>query len=149
MFSNNKSERGSGRAAGLWRRATLAVVLAALLAPLGGSSARAAVGLELVEGGFDAPVYLTHAGDARLFVVEKAGKIKIVGGGTFLDIVGRIDDTGERGLLGSRVPSRTTQSNGLFYVFYTRASDGDIVIAEFERSPATLMQPTENSDASC
>ncbi len=133
VFSSNKNERGSGRVAGLWRRATLAVVLAALLAPLGGSSARAAVNLELVQGGFSAPIYLTHAGDARLFVVEKAGRIKIVGGGTFLDIAAQVDDEGERGLLGLAFhPSYAT--NGLFYVFYTRNSDGDIVISEWEVS---------------
>ena len=131
MFSSNNN--GSGRVAGMWRRAALAVLLAALLVPLGGSSARAAVNLELVEGGFASPVYVTHAGDVRLFVVEKAGKIKIVGGGTFLDIVGKVDDNGERGLLGLAFHPNYA-SNGFFYVFYTRSSDGDVVISEWQRS---------------
>ncbi len=134
MFSNKQSERGSGRVAGLWRRATLAVVLAALLAPLGGSPARAAVNLEPVQSGFDDPIYLTHAKDSRLFVVEQRGKIKIVGGGTFLDLSGKVSQSGfERGLLGLAFHPNYA-SNGLFYVFYTRASDGDVVISEFEVS---------------
>jgi glucose/arabinose dehydrogenase len=71
---------------------------------------------------------MTHAGDSRLFVAEKGGVIKIVGGGTFLDISTQVTTTGERGLLGVAFdPNYAT--NGLFYITYTR-NDGDVVLAE-------------------
>jgi glucose/arabinose dehydrogenase len=108
-------------------------VLACLaLAALPGSTF-AAVGLSLVASGYSAPVFVTHAGDSRLFVVEQDGRIKIVGGGTFLDITSMTSKGGERGLLGLAFHPNYA-SNGLFYVDYTRKSDGDTVIAEFKRS---------------
>ena len=91
------------------------------------------VALELVAGGFSQPVYLTHAGDDRLFVVEQGGRIKIVGGATFLDIAGLISKGGERGLLGLAFHPDYA-SNGLFYVNYTRKGDGATVVAEYRRS---------------
>jgi glucose/arabinose dehydrogenase len=84
--------------------------------------------MTLLEDGFNQPLYMTHAGDTRLFVVEKGGLIKIVGGGTFLDISGNISTEGERGLLGLAFDPNYA-ANGLFYVNYTRI-DGDVVIAE-------------------
>lgn len=92
----------------------------------------AALPVTLVEGGLSSPLFVTHAGDSRLFVVEKGGLIKIVGGGTFLNISTKIEVTGERGLLGVAF-SPNYASNGLFYVDYTRG-DGDVVVAEYRRS---------------
>jgi glucose/arabinose dehydrogenase len=93
----------------------------------------AGLNLELVASGYDSPVFVTNAGDSRLFVVEKGGLIKIVGGGTFLNISNKVSTDSERGLLGLAFhPNYAT--NGLFYVDYTRKSDGDTVIAEFKRS---------------
>ena len=54
----------------------------------------------LVQGGLSSPIYLTHAGDSRLFVAEQGGDIEILGVGTFLDISTKISTGGERGLLG-------------------------------------------------
>ena len=98
-------------------------------------AAMAALNLQLVASGFNAPIFLTNAGDSRLFVVEQDGRIKIVGGGTFLDITSMTSKGGERGLLGLAFHPNYA-SNGLFYVNYTRKSDGDTVIAEFKRSNA-------------
>lgn len=98
--------------------------------------------LSLVEGGFSLPVLVVNAGDARLFVVEKGGLIKIVGGGTFLDISAKVNTDGERGLLSVAFdPNYAT--NGLFYVDYARASDGDLTLAEYQRSTgdANLADP--------
>jgi glucose/arabinose dehydrogenase len=60
-----------------------------------------------VKSGFVDPVLVTNAGDGsgRLFVVEQAGRIRIIDGGTvlatpFLDLRGSITSGGERGLLG-------------------------------------------------
>jgi glucose/arabinose dehydrogenase len=115
------------------RRIAAVVTLLTLLATAMPASALAAVGLQFVAGGFSSPVFVTHAGDSRLFVVEQTGRIKIIGGGTFLDIHTMISTGGERGLLGLAFHPNYA-SNGLFYVNYTRKSDGDTVIAEFKRS---------------
>ena len=115
------------------RRIAASVTLLALVATAMPASALAAVGLQFVAGGFSSPIFVTHAGDSRLFVVEQTGRIKIIGGGTFLDIHTMISTGGERGLLGLAFHPNYA-SNGLFYVNYTRKSDGDTVIAEFKRS---------------
>ena len=77
--------------------------------------------LELVADGFSRPVVLSHAGDGsgRLFVVEQQGRIRIVGGGVFLNIASLVDSSGnEQGLLGLAFhPDHT--NNGYFYVNYT------------------------------
>src|SRR5512141_1221983 len=118
----------------LLRRCIAAAALVCLaLAALPGSALAAGLNLELVAGGFASPVFVTNAGDSRLFVLEQDGRIKIVGGGTFLDITGMTAKGGERGLLGLAFHPNYA-SNGLFYVDYTRKSDGDVVIAEFKRS---------------
>jgi len=106
---------------------TLALLLA-LAAP-------AAAAPQLVDlGSFDEPLYVTSPpGDQRLFVVEKGGVIKLVGGGTFLDISSQVkSDQEERGLL-SMAFSPNYASNGLFYVDYTN-TDGDVEVVEYKRS---------------
>lgn len=61
----------------------------------------------VVSSGLTQPLYLTHAGDGSgdLYVVEKAGRIRIIEGRTlrtqpFLDITGKTAKGGEQGLLG-------------------------------------------------
>jgi Glucose / Sorbosone dehydrogenase len=107
---------------------TLALLLA-LAAP-------AAAAPQLVDlGSFDRPLYVTSPpGDQRIFVVEKGGVIKLVGGGTFLDISSEVNgDDEERGLL-SMAFSPNYASNGLFYVDYTDKDGGDINVVEYKRS---------------
>jgi glucose/arabinose dehydrogenase len=72
-----------------------------------GDPTKLTLGLSLVSGGFASPVLVTSArdGTGRLFVVEQAGRIRIIKNGTvlpkpFFDIRGRISTGGERGLLG-------------------------------------------------
>lgn len=90
-----------------------------------------------VVAGLEEPVFLTApAGDERLFVIERVGRIRIVAGGQlrpapFLDIRGRVLAGGERGLLGLAFPPDYATS-GLFYVNYTDA-DGDTIIARYVR----------------
>jgi len=114
----------------------LVALAASLVIAVAGAPAVAAAGLSLalVEDGFASPLYVTNAGDARLFVVERGGRIKIVNGGTFLDLSALVSqDGGERGLLGLAFhPGYAT--NGLFYVDYVRAGDGASVIAEYHVS---------------
>ena len=65
------------------------------------------VTLESFGPSFNSPVEIKHAGDERLFIVEKSGKIKIlnqngsVNSTPFLDIEDRVStNANERGLLG-------------------------------------------------
>ena len=120
-----------------WLRTFLAAValsaLAAALMPAATSAGGPGLNLQPVQQGFTNPIFMTHAGDSRLFVVEQTGDIHIVGITKFLDISHKISAGGERGLLGLAFHPNYG-SNGLFYVFYTRASDGDLVIAEYSRS---------------
>ena len=89
---------------------------------------------QVVEG-LASPVYLTAPkDDARLFIVEQAGRIRIVKNGAvlatpFLDITSRVVSGGERGLL-SVVFDPAYATNGRFYVYYTGAQ-GDIFVDRF------------------
>ncbi len=82
--------------------------------------------LETIATGFTRPVAIRHAGDGsqRLFVIEQAGKIRIVDGGQvlatpFLDIVDLVQDAGnEEGLLGLAFHPQFAD-NGYFFVNYT------------------------------
>src|SRR5437870_2763528 len=60
--------------------------------------------LRPVATGLSGPVYITHAGDERLFVVEQPGRIRIIQQDglvalPFLDIVPLVQSGGEQGLL--------------------------------------------------
>ena len=82
--------------------------------------------LETVAQGLEDPLYLTApAGDPRLFVVEQAGRIRIIKDGRllprpFLDLTDRVRSGGERGLLSVAFHPRYV-SNGFLYVNYTDA----------------------------
>jgi glucose/arabinose dehydrogenase len=84
--------------------------------------------------GFEAPILVTHAGDGsgRLFVVEQAGVVKAWDGNTattYLDITGRVQAGGERGLLGLAFHPGF-EENGRLFVHYTDRN-GDTVLSEF------------------
>lgn len=100
------------------------------------------IALEPVLGGFEAPVYLTHAGEglsggSRLYIVEKVGRIYLAENGVvqptpFLDISARVGSQGsEQGLLSLAFPPDFGDS-GLFYVNYTDLN-GDTVVASYRR----------------
>lgn len=90
--------------------------------------------------GLERPVDLQDPGDGsgRLFLVEKAGRIRIYENGTlltapFLDISGRVGSGGnEQGLLGLAFHPRYAET-GLFFVNYTDRA-GNTVIARFQVS---------------
>ena len=94
--------------------------------------------LTTVASGLDLPLYLTApAGDPRLFIVEKTGRIRIVKDGAllptpFLDLSGAVSAGGEQGLL-SMVFHPDYASNGFFYVDYTDAG-GDTQVARYSVS---------------
>lgn len=109
------------------------------------------VGLEQVVGGLTEPIGIEHAGDGsgRLFVIEQAGRIRILQNGSlfstsFLDISARVTPGGEQGLLGLAFhPDYPT--NGVFFIHYIDVN-GDTVI---ERCNVSAEDPSVADDASC
>lgn len=117
--------------------------------------------IELVANGFSSPLELKHAGDDRLFVVERGGRIKILNpDGTvnttpFLNISSIITSGGERGLLGLAFHPDYS-NNGHFYVYYTNlsgntqisrftvSSDPDIADPDSELQMLNFNQPFSN-----
>jgi glucose/arabinose dehydrogenase len=97
--------------------------------------------LELVADGLDQPLFVAAApGDAaRLFVLEKAGTLRVLVDGVlsaepFLDLTSQVASDGERGLLGMAFHPAYAQ-NGLFYVHFSSNGSGGVplgtgVIAE-------------------
>ncbi len=82
------------------------------------------------------PIFVTYAdnSDARLFIVEQGGLIKIwqndqVLDTPFLDVSNSIVCCGERGLLGLAFEPNYAQT-GRFYVYYTNPA-GDLIIARY------------------
>lgn len=118
--------------------------------------------------GFSLPVSISRApNDSRLFVVQQRGLIRVLNSnGTvnatpFLDLAATVSSTGsERGLLGLAFhPNYAT--NGLFYVNYTRPSDGFTVISRYSVSAnpdianttgtilMVINQPASNHNGGC
>jgi glucose/arabinose dehydrogenase len=100
------------------------------------------VSLVLVATGLTGPVYITHAGDDRLFIVESPGRLRILRQGVlgitpFLDITPLVSSGGERGLLSVAfhpqygIPGAVGE--GLFWVNYTDVQ-GNTVIARYSVS---------------
>src|SRR5206468_12200937 len=88
--------------------------------------------------GFREPTDVVAAGDGsdRLFVVEKAGRIRVIDGPAtrlFLDISGLVGSQGsEQGLLGLAFHPSYAE-NGRFFVNYTD-TNGDSMVAEYHVS---------------
>lgn len=95
--------------------------------------------LETVVMGLEEPVSITHAGDERLFVTLRRGRVVIVEDGRvlptpFLDLTDRVGSNGlEQGLL-SVAFSPDYETDGRIYVNYTHVS-GDTFVSRFQRSP--------------
>jgi glucose/arabinose dehydrogenase len=114
---------------------------------------RVSIAIELVLTGLERPVAVRAAGDGsgRLFIVEQAGRIRIIDSGglvstPFLDIENRVRDTSnEQGLLGLAFHPEYA-SNGRFFVNYTDLS-GDTVVAEYSRSEGDANFSTPSSEA--
>jgi glucose/arabinose dehydrogenase len=131
-------------------RIAIAIAIMLLVPPLvpapsteAGPTTQAAlpvVALQRVLSGLTEPLFVTHAGDGsgRLFVVEKAGRIRVIINGQlqptpFLDVEPLVNSGGsEQGLLGLAFhPSYAT--NGRFFVSYT-ANTWDNTVARYQRS---------------
>jgi glucose/arabinose dehydrogenase len=99
------------------------------------------ISLATVAAGFALPVHVTHSGDGsgRIFVVEQGGRIRLLDNGVllptpFLDLAAlvppRLVSGGEQGLLSVAFPPGFAAKR-YFYVYYTRAADGAIVVARY------------------
>jgi len=93
------------------------------------------LGLEVVADGLATPVFVTAPpGDDRLFVIEKAGRIRVIGGAAaddvFLDVRSLIIETHmEQGLLGMAFHPGYAD-NGRFFIYYTD-SNGNSNLVEY------------------
>ena len=96
------------------------------------ATAPLALALQEVASGLSVPIFLTAPpGDSRLFIIERAGRIRVVQNGSllatpFLDISTLTTTSGERGLLSMAFHPQYA-SNGYFFLYYTNLA-GDIVI---------------------
>jgi glucose/arabinose dehydrogenase len=95
--------------------------------------------LQQVAGGFSQITNIVHAGDERLFITEKSGRIKVLVDGTtyptpFLNVQSLLSPTpaNEEGLLGLAFHP-DYPSTPYFYIHYNNP-DGDIVIARYSVS---------------
>ncbi len=100
------------------------------------STSGTALDIELV-GVFSSPVHVTAPplDPSRVFIVEQGGVIRIVKDGVelatpYLDIDSIVLTGGERGLL-SMAFHPDYESNGRFFVNYTREPDGATVVSRF------------------
>jgi hypothetical protein len=88
--------------------------------------------------GLTLPLFVTAPkGDARVFVVEEGGVIKVSKGGhmsVFLDISGIVDAQGTGGLLGLAFDPQY-EKNGRFYVDYVDSATLDSVVARYTADP--------------
>ena len=139
------------------------------------SFAQPQIQLQSFATGFTLPLGVFHAGDERLFVLEKSGIIKVIQpNGTvnstpFLDITSFVSYNGqtnsERGLLGLAFHP-DYKNNGYFYVNYTRkapTNDGATVVTRYRVSTTdsnianvnsasillTVPQPFSNHNGGC
>jgi glucose/arabinose dehydrogenase len=121
----------------------LGLSLAMLVAACSSSTSSAddlQLDLQPVATGLTNPVHLSApAGDARLFVVEQPGRIRLIKDGQllatpFLDIATKVRSGGEQGLLSVAFdPAYAT--SGRFFVYYTSQPNGDIVVERYAGQP--------------
>ena len=108
-----------------------------------------AITLVQVADGFTKPVYLTHAQDERLFVVEQPGNIAMITNGarqaaSFLNLEDRVGSSAsEQGLLAVAFHPEFRTNQRLF-VYYTNKS-GNVVISEFTAN-SDLLSADPNSE---
>lgn len=152
------SEKIQGKGGGVLRlRTGAALFLIGLVAVIGvlvrresldlaltqesGGAAWSAIALEKMVTGLSQPIVLVPGveGESRLYVLEQAGRVRIIQGGQlleepFLDLTDRVLSTGaEQGLLGLAFHP-DYRSNGIFFVHYTGRPDGQTVVARLRRS---------------
>ncbi|HKP69838.1 MAG TPA: PQQ-dependent sugar dehydrogenase [Pyrinomonadaceae bacterium] len=103
--------------------------------------------------GLSSPIFYRDDGPGagkKTFIVQQGGIIRVLQAGSrtptdFINLTTRVTSGGERGLLGMTVhPDFDT--NGKFYVNYTRSADGATVIAEYKTVTGNPDQGDFNSE---
>ena len=103
--------------------------------------------------GLSAPIFYRHDGPGpgkKTFIVQQGGLIRLLQPGSrtptdFVNLTTRVVSGGERGLLGMAVHP-DFETNGKFYVNYTRSGDGATVIAEYRTMAGDSNQGDFNSE---
>ncbi len=121
---------------------TRRVVEAVLITVLGSAAVQAqSLRVATYLTGLDQPVGLVAdpSDDHRQFVVEKAGRVRLVidavlQPGPVLDLHTQVASAGEQGLLGLAVDPRFA-TTGRIWINFTRQPDGATVVARFTRAP--------------
>lgn len=94
------------------------------------TGAAPALTVELVTDAVEDPIHVTApAGDDRLFIAERAGRILVLDGGnlsTFLDIRDQVSTGGERGLLGFAFPPGWPDDGRVFASWTDLAGDSHL-----------------------
>ena len=111
------------------------------------------ISLSEFSSGFNWLLGATHAGDDRLFAIQKFGQIYIIDKDgnrnptPFLDIATKVrsGQNDERGLLGVAFDPNY-EANGYFYIYYTKSINGAITISRFERSASDPNVADPNSE---
>jgi len=110
-----------------------------------------AIRLDDFSKGYDQPVGIENAGDSRLFIVERTGRIWICNASgqksimPFLNISDSITSAGfEQGLLGLAFDPNYSV-NGYFYVNYTN-KDGNTRVSRFEVNPQNPNRAVRSSE---
>jgi glucose/arabinose dehydrogenase len=109
---------------------------------LTGPPADLVLGLQQTATGLVKPSYATApSGDARLFITQQTGAIRVVKNGSllttpFLDLTGQVKTSSDDGLLSMAFHPQYA-SNGFFYVWYTDSTTGDVIVKRFTASPPT------------
>ena len=119
-------------------------ILFALTLVMVAGDATAQLRVRVHASGFTSPLAFVQdpSNSAVQFVVEQAGRIRVVRGGVvqstdFLDIRSSVRSGGEQGLLGLSFPPNAAVT-GRFFVNFTNA-DGHTVVARFRRSSDPLV----------
>lgn len=123
------------------------------LASISLASAQTIQLVPFITSGLSLPVGVYFApGSNKLYIVQQRGKIMLadpsgtVSPNPFLDITSLVSQSGnERGLLGLAFHPDYA-NNGFFYVNYTKASNGNTVIARYQRSAGNPDAADPNSE---
>ncbi len=129
----------------MFRMSLAGGLLAASLCALAARGGVPDLTIETVASGLDSPMYATHAPDdpSRIFVLERAGRVRIVRDGVllpepFIDLGDEVSTLFEGGLLGLAFDPGYA-ANGRVFVHYTVLIEGVALttrVVRFERDPA-------------
>jgi len=131
----------------LYKLSILFLILLCLVSCTRAQTKAESIKLSLVAEGLSQPVDIANAGDERLFIVEKEGRIKVLENGKVrpelvLDLSSAVTTNSERGLLGLAFHPDFNTTN-YFFVNYTD-NRGRTVISRFTLNNATTIADAQS-----